>query len=400
MRRVLRWACLVLMSGGCEHSLPRDSLDAAVASDGARQADADTTVAFDPATSLLRAIGDSITFGYLVPSARYAPAERWPDLLGARLGFSPINVDNRGINAATAATMWTDEILPLRFTADLLPTVHVVFAGTNDARIHGDDAVGLVGFRHAMRANIAFLLARGSMVPADDPSITYSGSWTATDQLMNRSSQTPGDTVSFIATGRDIWIGSYGLCSDNANNAASLEIKIDGTVARIVSTDDVCRSAGPSSGLAFAGQFFTPMVFRFGGLLPVSHSVTVTNLGGGYGYFSWYAVPDRDADQHIFVGNLLHNTPAGYSYYAPYYNQSSDVAVSLHDQAIAEVVAEFASEGYRVWPVDLTANFVGNLTGVGTDPLMQSDEVHPNQLGLSVIAGTFAQKMATVLELN
>jgi lysophospholipase L1-like esterase len=114
---------------------------------------------------------------------------------------------------------------------------------------------------------------------------------------------------------------------------------------------------------------------------------------------NWFSSPGSARESHVFVGNLTRNTAAGYAAHPPY-NRLSDDIVDLYNGTIEEVVQSFTATSHPVRLVDLHGAFVGNLSGTGADALMQSDQAHPNERGLSVIADAFSGRIRATLDLR
>lgn len=351
------------------------------------------------ASSEFSAVGDSITFGFEIGTGRYPASVRWPERAATALGFDATRVHNYGISSSTAQTMWVDEILPRFATSPPPDAVRAIFAGTNDARCHGSDALSLAGYRETLRAMIAYSLAERSVRSATDASVVYSGTWAGFPALRHRYTTELDARAEFDAEGPEIWIGTYSLCEGHAGVGSALEVLVDGTSRFTRPVMPMCRAACASSGVAYPGQTFAPHVIRLEGLAPGRHRVALVNRGGGFAYLSWIASPSTAHESHVFVGNFTRNTAAGYAAYPPY-NHLSDEVVDLYNGTISEVVESFATTSHPVTLVDLHAAFVGNLSGTGADALMQSDQVHPNARGLSVIADAFSDRIRATLDLR
>jgi lysophospholipase L1-like esterase len=351
------------------------------------------------ATSEFSAFGDSITFGFEIGTGRYPAAVRWPERAASTLGFDATRVQNFGISASTAQTMWVDEMLPRFATAPPPDAVRAVFAGTNDARCHDADPLALEGYREALRAMIAYQLAERSVRPATDAGVVYSGTWGSFPALWHRYTSERDARAEFDADGPEVWIGTYSLCEGHSGVGSALEVLVDGATHYTRPVMPMCRAACALSGIAYPGQTFAPYVIRLEGLAPGSHRIALVNRGGGFAYLSWIASPSTAHESHVFVGNLTRNTAAGYAAHPPY-NRLSDDVVDLYNGTIEEVVQSFRATSHPVQLVDLHAAFVGNLSGTGADALMQSDQAHPNEHGLSVMADAFSDRIRATLDLR
>lgn len=203
---------------------------------------------------------------------------------------------------------------------------------------------------------------------------------------------TSGATATFYPVGSAVYISTT-ICLSNylaSYPSGSFSVTIDGILATNFSTwSNACVPQ-----IIQPNVSYWPNVLRFGGLLPTTHTVTVTVTSptGQFVYVDYVVGTDfaREATYNpkVYIGSCCRMYSSSYSEYAPY-NNGTDAAAFAYDQANQQVAATLAADGFSVCYVDVNSCFDPNAAGY----ISTADYVHPSNVGHNSIAVAFLQSI-------
>jgi lysophospholipase L1-like esterase len=314
--------------------------------------------------------GDSVTVGVGASADRY----RYANLIARANGWALSN-------QARSGTQLADEI-PAIYSEAVEPAGnYLILTGYNDMRNFGLDNNGLVQYRGALYAALAWLsIPDGEKIKASGGRVAYEGAWNASPAPggFGRSSSQQGARAVFTVSGSVIYIGGTGM----PNGTGTFSVTVDGDPKGVYSCS-VPRA--PASGFPFA-----PFLVRLTGLSAGPHQVEIAVASAaGNVYFDWAAGSRgaQGAGPKVFVGNALRMQREAYRFDAPYWNAGSDEAVSAINTIIRDACRELAGDGRNVVHVDASAAFDPDSADVGPD------RIHPSDRGMEKIAAAFLDRM-------
>ncbi len=296
----------------------------------------------------LTAFGDSITFGYLVD-----PSESYINRLVKQIGQNCILR-----NLAVGGSMMLDNSW---LTQNTVPSdVTTIMVGTNDSQAYNTNWYGRNLYVSALRS-IAIIQGNAGIIPARN--MIKTGLWsdtTGAGAAFGVSTTDPTAKLSATVSGTVVYLG-FDQFTNPANFPASFEVWIDGTLVESVTLQS---SAIPSTAL---GRYYGPCARRYAGLSDGNHTIEVRNKSAVNFAVEYVAGNGQlGAAKPVFVLN----TPFKASY------QPTDNAanVAWYAGAAAALVDELASDGFKIYLVDVNA-----LINTTTD--LHQDGVHLNAEG-------------------
>jgi hypothetical protein len=185
--------------------------------------------------------------------------------------------------------------------------------------------------------------------------------WGAGDQypygagLVGKTSTQLGDTVTFLASGRAIYVCSIALVG---SSGGQFSITVDGEDK---GTYDCFGAYGGK------GSAYMPQLIRIGGLTNTEHNVVVTiTSSSGTVFFDWGAGSDVEDHPEVYAVNMIKTV-----------NNTEGSCVAV-DEMISDVCAYLSLDGLDVRYADAYSVYI-----FATD---SADGVHPNDSGMAHIA--------------
>ena len=262
--------------------------------------------------------------------------------------------------------------------------LHTLMVGLNDARQYGNDIDKLAAFKAAHAELVAWLaIPAAGKVTARNAAITYVGTWAndANNGNIAKKSSTVGDTASFSANGRTIYIGAR---LANGNSDSDFTVKVDGVLQGMFSCDAVATITTQNA------QTYCSQLIRIDDLDEGDHAIEIEVVGsGGTVYLEWVsALTGQVAPTwpRVLVGNIYKLNGTGYAT-AP--ANASDAVIGLYNKAIRKNLQQLANDGLLIGVVD-----IGRLWDAGSE--LSGDGIHPNSTGYGYLADTFFGMLVNV----
>lgn len=303
--------------------------------------------------------GDSLETGQTATSLFTAS---WPYLRAYNRGDSVPNIQAvSGDQAADQAAK-----VYARPSAD---GYHIAL-GTNDQRLYGTNAGKLDNYKAILAAEIGITTL--TLTPANDASVSYSGSWVAGytfGQGFGKRSYTQNSTATFIFSGNVLYL----FYEIQDGNSGTFSLTVDGgTPANFSTTNGSAISTSK-------GTTYAPALAKLSGFGAASHTAVLkvtsaTSGGTPCIYFDGFATSANG--KSVAVYNVTYMTASGYSTYG-----GSSANVDTYNAAIADVVSWFAAVSADVTLVNVNAA-INPATDIGPDGL------HPSQSGQFNYANT------------
>lgn len=312
----------------------------------------------------LIAFGDSITVGYMLPSAsdayisKVAAAKHW---ILAR-------------NFAVIGSEAPDQADYIYATSTGAGNIFTYMIGTNDFNDYTVDPnpARLTYFQDADADELAWLaLPSSAKVLGTSSAVSYAGNWATTSAIgpgygIGSISTTNGDSATFQVAGTSIYVGTL----VQNGNGGEFSLTVDG----VPRGSYHCYSDIPIHTLS--DREYAPKLIRFSGLQPGPHTVTMTTTSAtsvsNRVYLDWAAGND---------GVSSRNAPLVYTAGVPRPAGDYLVYYWLYSSIVAANVQALAADGMQIKFVDVAAYMEP-----ATDLI---DSVHPNPTGSTHIANAF-----------
>lgn len=271
-------------------------------------------------------IGDSFGEGYLVDSS-----ERYSKLVCDQQGWIE---DNHGVGGSQIYDQ-TDQVVGLTISNT---DKALWITGINDVAANGTDA----NCRSDAKAALIFLAAwlaipAANQLKADDPLITFGGSWTSDTLFSNpvKYIASEGATATFSITGTAIIIATA-----RGDVTGSFTVTVDGEVVATVS----CARLGQAT---VGGRSYGPSAIVISGLSEGVHDVVITSLSSSYIWFCWAAGISEPLGPKVYLGGTPLRVPGFYDQYPPYTFGSVEAADAYQADA-QDVAAQLTAAGLFV----------------------------------------------------
>lgn len=257
--------------------------------------------------------------------------------------------------------------------------VSLALLGYNDMRHRGTTAKEIADFKAGALSLSAWLaMPQSAIVLGQSSSVTNVGTWSNSTHYggaMGLASSVESNSVYFQLHGPTIYVNLLMA-------GRGMQISVDGTNFGTFATGTYTA--------ANSGTNCLPQLIRIGGLASGLHRVQVAvAAGSGASHFLWAASPRASLVERtpsMFLGNCLTMSAAGYGAGGDEWDNGSDAAASLFNEALSDVVRILAGDGLNVAYVDASARWVPATMVCG-------DNVHPSEAGFAVLGEAFLTEM-------
>lgn len=251
-----------------------------------------------------------------------------------------------------------------------------MLTGFNDMRNYGSTYMST--YSDVLAAAVAWL-ASGSRMYAQNPAVTYSGSWavvgTYGGAITNYSSLI-GSTATVSLTGTVIYIGMCRISSDYPSFNGVVNVKVDG----VDHGDYNCFGFKAP----YSTQYYAPGLIRITGLSSGTHSVVVTHKSGNFIYLDYFA--SNAPGPTIVLSDCLKCTAVDYTLGSPNWDKGSDAVVASYTSAVDSIATMFNADGLNIKRSHMKYDPNTQVAGPG--------DVHPSTEGQASIAYCFLNTYA------
>lgn len=231
----------------------------------------------------------------------------------------------------------------------------LAMAGLNDIRLAGSNAKTLEKIQQCYRSLIINQFLK-TAVPASDASVRKDMGWNANyassavggkaEYLGGKgvSTSTNRISLSWTFTGNNVVIGYTGSDGDAKRKQGSFSVVVDYLNAGYYTQNGIWD--GVSDGTY--DNTIGPASIFIGGLSAGTHTVMIVSEENEFtaiDYFGTLNYPDQCSP--LLIGQIPFMTTAGYTANAPY-DKATEAAIVAANNAIEDVVREFAALGYPV----------------------------------------------------
>lgn len=325
------------------------------------------------AVTSLDAYGDSITIGYGLPDVPYgnsslaSPAICWPQQVASIVGL-PLG-NNFGVSGARIGD---SGLYTTALTKSPSASVgSIVLPGANDATDSAANNGNTVSYAQGVEALAAWLALPASL-KVTDSSIVYSGTWTQSTQFGQSTHFATGTGNTATASGVNgtvIYVAGF---QKPSSAQGSFTLTVDGTGQ---------GTFGPITPAGATSTYIYPYVVRITGVASGSHTIVVTPTTGSTVDIQWIG-GNGGASQAPFVAVGATIPHAGI-------NQT--VINSMNSDVQGDITA-LAGDGLNVVYVD-NSTAVSLPVSTTTIPQYQSDDIHPNTVGATLIAKKWGEAL-------
>lgn len=305
--------------------------------------------------------GDSITAG----AGASTITKSYAALLDASLGTPSVD---HGINGSAAA----DQVIVARGVVTTPSDIVTIMIGVNDAQRYLDATTQ--GYYKAFVRELVSWQNMPQRVAGRSASMALTGTWA--DSLpvpawsAGKHSNVAGSTASATVSGTSVYIGTILQDMNPGSLNGSADVIVDGVTVGTISSN----GAGMPTAL---GTYYAPAAFRFGGLAPGQHTVTV-KVTSGWVYLEYLAGSDQPPGPPVYLSNVTRTFQV---------NDPATPAINAAFNAIiAGLVSDFQTDGRNVMLVDNNS--------IITQSDLISDMIHPNDGGHQKIANQFLSEIS------
>ena len=323
------------------------------------------------------ALGDSITFGTGASTTatdyvnRLALAKNW-------------TVNNQGVSGSKVNDTNVTDYSYAKTAANGDNTTLMI--GVNNSQQNGTDLNYLDTFRGNVAAVSAWLtIPDGFKIRAS--AATKTGTWAVNTGIygsMDYVSTTNASTMTAIVTGTTAYIGHI----RSVGVTGTFTVTIDGVNCGTFNT------SGSVPARIVDSATYGAYLLRFPGLKTGPHTivVTVTSVTSASNpvYIDWFGGNGFEHDINdpcLWLANTTRATSAYYTAHAPF----TDAAVSLYNNAVAEVYNDLSTDGLNIMFVDAAHAYI-----IPTD--VAADGLHPADSGHQKLANVFASAMSSIVK--
>jgi lysophospholipase L1-like esterase len=327
-----------------------------------------SNILFAPRYRTYDAFGDSITLG----TNASVTANRYINLVGAKLGLTPTNHGVSGAQAADLCALIYQSTPPDSVSSQL----YTYMIGTNDQNIYSNDTDKITNFSLFQQAGLAYLaIPNSNKLLGQSASITYGGTWTNSSLYggaMSKQSTVNGSTATFTAYGPTIYIaytmqdsngGTFTVTVDGSNAFSPNTYTNSGTNGKAILTNNGGTSGSGLLRITGLGAGIHTVVITVASATSASNVVTI----------DWVA---------SVSGNQFPYGPQVVCGGLPRRNDPSTVPL-LYLAKTKENVAALAADGLNVVYADIPSY----ITNPATD--LDTDNTHPLDAGHAKIANGF-----------
>ncbi len=311
------------------------------------------------------AFGDSITVGL-----KASEGNDYVNKIARKTGW---DIENNGISGSQLEEYSSSIIYTISMNES---DTSIMLTGYNDMRNYSTNSSGLNTYTKTLYAVAAWLtIPNSSKIFGTSPNVTYRGNWSKPTIHFAKYSNGSGNASAEVnVSGTTIYYATYQIV-----NGGNFDVYIDGNKKGSFSNANFKKPVNCTG--------YSPMLLRFAGLSAGQHilNITVNNSNTSldqWVYVDWIAGNTGFNSSTLYLGNTIHMNSVGYAKAGPSWNNGNDIAVAEYNSIIKAVADNLSSDGLNVRYVDVDAQY-----NLSTD--IDSDNVHPNDLGHQHIADAF-----------